>query len=133
MIFLWIFLLILFIILLIYNYLIVSKLIEFQIDHVNPIDICTSLEFFIKPIQILQGIVICFSLIQIRNSWPVFLIFLILFLYIFQISKKQRRYFEPMSIVRDADLIKIRHLIFIGLCGLSFVYSLIQALLEGLN
>ena len=115
----WIFILLFHIILICYHFSILQGLVNFQLDQTSPINLCIELEKHILPIIICNCFTLFLSLIIFKSAWFIFLINLFVIIYIFHLKKrsesKKTQIFDPVLIVRDIDIIKMRHFIAVGI------------------
>jgi len=133
MVVIWLLILLICIALIVINFRIITTIIDFQIDHVNPIDVCTSLSKNIQPLFILLSSNIVLSILKLFKAWPLIIVNAGLLVFFYLNKKKRNRYFEPMTIVRDSDHIKNRHIVVLVLNAFSFIYALVMTLLEAMK
>ena len=113
-------------------FIIVNNIVDFQIDHINPIDISATLERFIRPIICIHAGTVLMCLFDLYHNWPALLIHVIIAGYFIK-KTQRRRYFEPLTIVRDANSHKLT---FIGcLVGtiFSFIYLVVLTIIVALS
>lgn len=108
--------------------LILNALLEFEVDHVNPIDLCSTLEKRVNPILALQSAFTLCSIFDPKRGWPLFIFNLLITIAIIYLKRSKRQIYEPMTIVRDMNQIEGRHIVCIVVCAVSFVYTLVQTL-----
>ena len=106
-----------------------TDLMDFESDHKNPLDLCYQLEKRVMPIIYIEGISALLCLTDVRNSWGVFLGRLAIIGVTLMMKKKTKRFFDPITIVRDMQKIKIRHVAFIVISVVSIVWILIGMML----
>lgn len=129
----WLLLIILIIIALILDILILSSLIDFEIDHVNPIDLCSTLEKKVNPIIVVHSAISITSVFIMSKAWPIFIVNAGIVSYIIYIRKSKNRLFEPMTIVRDMKQVKGRHIIFLVLNCLLFIFGFVETLISAFD
>lgn len=128
MLILWILMIILLIVILTMHLLILNALIEFEVDHVNPIDLCTTLEKRVNPTLYIQGFFTFLTIWDIKRGWPLLIFNLLITIGMIYLKKTKKQIFDPMTIVRDMAQIEGRHIICIVVCAVSFVYTLVQTI-----
>lgn len=109
--------------------IIVSHLIEFEVDHVNPLDLAYSLERWITPILTCEGAAGLLCLTHFLFGFPVALIHTIIIGYLLYIKKQKGRIFDPMTIVRDLSSTKLRHILCAAFSAMSMAWILIVVIL----
>lgn len=103
---------------------IIAKLVDFQSDHINPLDICTTLGKRVNPLLYLQIAICIVSLLQVRYGWIVCFIHIIIILSMIRRLRRNRRYFEPMIIVRDSAKYKLEHVLYMTGCVITCIIIL---------
>jgi hypothetical protein len=127
---LWCFLVLFCVIVLTYHVMIVTQIVDFQIDHVNPIDVCVVLEKRVKPVILAQIAVVVTCLLLMFKSWPIFILEFLVLAYGIYLKKKQGRLFNPITIVRESDGLKIRHGIAVAVQMVALIYAIIAIILS---
>lgn len=119
----------------IYQTIIVNSLIDFEIDHVNPLDMCSQLEKKINPVMGICAGISLISLLDIGKTWLIIIAHLAIIGTIFYTKNvtRKNRVFDPMLIVRDMTKIKTRHIVFLVIELIAVIYCLIQAILTALS
>ena len=112
-----------------FHLIIVSHLIEFEVDHVNPLDLAYSLERWITPILACEGAAGLLCLTHFLFGFPVALIHVIIIGYLLYIKKQKGRIFDPMTIVRDLSSTKLRHILCAAFSAMSMAWILIVVIL----
>lgn len=107
---------------------IMTKLIDFEVDHVNPIDLCSTIEKLVKPFIILDSINVLITLIEIKTCWILFLMNGAILAQTVIMKQKKHRIFEPMTIVRDMSKTKGQIIIVLVVSSISFIIALVQTL-----
>lgn len=129
----WIFILLFIAALIFYHFSILQRLVNFQLDQTSPIQLCINLEQNVLPITICNCAVIFLSIFIFKSSWPIFLTFSLILLYSYHLKQraksKKSQIFDPVTIVRDIDKIKIRHVIALAISLLIAIYCLIKIIL----
>jgi hypothetical protein len=118
---------------LIIHILIITQIVDFQIDHINPIDLCLSLEKRVMPFFYGQVGTIVVLLFLLRRSWPILIVQCGVLVYAISRKRKRSRVFDPITIVRESDQLKIRHGIAIGIQMISIIFGLINLILAALS
>ncbi|EAY23626.1 hypothetical protein TVAG_119630 [Trichomonas vaginalis G3] len=109
--------------------IIINSLVDFQIDRINPLDICSTLDKFINPLKYVHIFVALTSLGWIKAAFPI-LIYHFLIAFHLYYTTRNRRYFEPLTIVRDSDSKKYKLIAILVGVVISFVYSMVIILLS---
>lgn len=129
----WIFILLFVIVLIFYHFSILQKLVNFQLDQTSPIELCINLEKNVLPITIANCAVIFLSIFIFKSAWPIFLSTLIILIYTYHLKKraksKKSQIFDPVTIVRDIDRIKIRHVFALAFALLIAIFCLVKIIL----
>lgn len=128
MLIIWILMIILLVAILTMHLLILNALMEFEVDHVNPIDLCSTLEKRVNPVLALQSAFTFCSILDPKRGWPLFIFNFLITIAIIYLKRSKRQIYEPMTIVRDMSQIEGRHIVCIVVCAVSFVYTLVQTL-----
>lgn len=130
---LWIFIILFLIILMSYHFSILQRLVNFQLDQTSPIDLCIDLEKNVLPITVGNCAVIFLSLFMFKSDWPIFFAYLFMLIYTFHLKEraksKKSQIFDPVTIVRDIDSIKIRHVIALSVSLFLAIFGLIKIIL----
>ncbi|KAK8882306.1 hypothetical protein M9Y10_044948 [Tritrichomonas musculus] len=116
-----------------YHFSILQRLVNFQLDQTSPIDLCIDLEKNVLPITVSNCAVIFLSLFMFKSDWPIFFAYLFMLLYTFHLKEraksKKSQIFDPVTIVRDIDSIKIRHVIALSVSLFLAIFGLIKIIL----
>lgn len=130
---LWIFIILFLIILMSYHFSILQRLVNFQLDQTSPIDLCIDLEKNVLPITVGNCAVLFLSLFMFKSDWPIFFAYLFMLIYTFHLKEraksKKSQIFDPVTIVRDIDSIKIRHVIALSVSLFLAIFGLIKIIL----
>jgi hypothetical protein len=130
MIVVWFILAVLCIAVLFLGVLIMIDLIEFTLDHVNPIDICVVLErrgHYLVRIEI--ATVFC-SLFAFRRAWPLLLIGAFVLWCLYRTRSPKGTLFDPLTVVRDLNELKVEYGIISALFFVRLLYSIVILILE---
>ena len=111
MVAIWIFIVIMSGISMAYHVILTTQIVDFQLDRTNPIDLCTVLEKRVVPLFIPQAVAAVLSLAVLPLGLPVLAVGVTALVWLRRVVKRNARMFDPMTIVRDADQIKIRHMV----------------------
>lgn len=111
MVAIWIFIVIMSGISMAYHVILTTQIVDFQLDRTNPIDLCTVLEKRVVPLFIPQAVAAVLSLLVLPLGLPVLAVGVTAIVWLRRVVKRNVRMFDPMTIVRDADQIKIRHMV----------------------
>ena len=111
MVAIWIFIVIMSGISMAYHVILTTQIVDFQLDRTNPIDLCTVLEKRVVPLFIPQAVAAVLSLLVLPLGLPVLAVGVTALVWLRRVVKRNARMFDPMTIVRDADQIKIRHMV----------------------
>ena len=111
MVAIWIFIVIMSGISMAYHVILTTQIVDFQLDRTNPIDLCTVLEKRVVPLFIPQAVAAVLSLLVLPLGLPVLAVGVTAIVWLRRVLKRNVRMFDPMTIVRDADQIKIRHMV----------------------
>lgn len=111
MVAIWIFVVIMSGISMAYHVILTTQIVDFQLDRTNPIDLCTVLEKRVVPLFIPQAVAAVLSLAVLPLGLPVLAVGVTALVWLRRVVKRNARMFDPMTIVRDADQIKIRHMV----------------------
>ena len=114
---------------LVLHLVIVSHLVEFEVDHVNPLDLAYSLERYINPILVCEAAVALLSLSDLLFGLPLILGHAAVVAYIFYLKQKRSRIFDPMTIVRDIGPTKVRHVVCAIVCAFGLAWILVCVIL----
>ena len=110
--------------------IVITNIVDFQIDRINPIDISSTLNKYIKPLMATHGILVLLFIFDIFSyGFSFFFQLLIHFLilgYFFKKTKNHKPYFEPLTIVRDSNTHKYTFMGFLVLTAVSFIYQLVM-------
>lgn len=113
-------------------FIIITRLVDFQVDHINPLDICATLGRYVNPLLYFNIAICALSVFQIKTAWPILLAHLAIIGYMTRRLRKPR-YFEPMTIVRDANKYKLEHIIYLAVSILAALYCFVRILLEAIS
>ena len=108
--------------------LIITNIVDFQIDHINPLDISATLEKYVKILKYLHVLIVAIFLFDIYHFWPPMILNIIITWYFYS-KTKGKSYFEALTIVRDSNTHKY---VFMGLLSfeiLAFIYQLIMMII----
>lgn len=116
-----------------YHFSILQRLVNFQLDQTSPIDLCIDLEKNVLPITVGNCAVLFLSLFMFKSDWPIFFAYLFMLIYTFHLKEraksKKSQIFDPVTIVRDIDSIKIRHVIALSVSLFLAIFGLIKIIL----
>ena len=127
-VFVWAVLLLLNIAVMAHQLLIIGALSEFEVDHINPLDLCASLEGKVKSLLGFEAAVCFVSLFDIKWGVLVFLMHIVSVIWVGTARRNRPRYFDPVVIVRDNWKIRKRHVILAFLDGFSFPVIILMLL-----
>lgn len=116
------------VVLLVFYILIMNSLTEFETDRINPIDICVSLEKYIRPLMIAHAVTALMTLVRFRYLWIVTIYNIASVAYYFQKTRKHK-FFEPLTIVREITKKKVFCGFHIGCIVICFVIMLVATIL----
>ena len=108
---------------------VVGALAEFEVDHVNPLDLCAMLETKVSPILAAEAGVVFLALFDIKVGAVLIVAHLVIIGWLVYVRRQRRRCFDPMVIVRDNPRIKARHIVFAVIDGISFPVIIVKILL----
>lgn len=108
----------------VFQVMIISDLLDFEADCRNPLDLCCQLDSRVMPILVIEGVAAVLTLGDLRRSWALLIGRLAIILVTLKM-RTRKRFFDPMTIVRDMSKIKIRHAIFAGIGVISVVWTLL--------
>ena len=112
----------------VFYFLIIYEILNFQIDHKNPLDIAGPLNSYIYKIKwILYAIIVCF-LFDIYHNWIPFILHALIAYCLYQ-KTRERNYFEPLVIVRDANTHKYTFSGFLVISIISLIYQFVILLI----
>ena len=113
-------------------FIIINDIVDFQIDHINPIDISATLEKFIKPVIYLHAGISAACILDFYHNWPILIVNALIAGYFIKKTQK-RRYFEPLTIVRDANSHKYTFIGCLVATIISFIYLLVLTIIVALS
>ena len=108
---------------------VIGSLAEFEVDHVNPLDLCAMLETKVSPILAAEAGIVFLSLFDIKVGALLIVTHLVIIGWVVYVRRQRRRCFDPMVIVRDNLRIKARHVLFATIDGISFPVIVVKILL----
>lgn len=112
----------------VFQVMIISDILDFEVDYTNTLDLCCQLDSRVLPLLAAEGVAAVLSLGDLRRAWPI-LIGRLAIIFVTLKMRTRKRFFDPMTIVRDLKKIKIRHAVFTGIGIVSIVWCLIAMIL----
>lgn len=86
-----------------------TRVVQFEINHVNPFVLCETVEGAMKGTLLAHALTVIVSLFAMKLAWPVFLAGILSLLWLVVVKRTQKRFFDPISIVRNTGKVKLRH------------------------
>ena len=116
----------------VFYFLIIYEILNFQIDHKNPLDIAAPLNNNVQRLKWTLVVIAILLVFDLYHNWAPILIHGFIAFYLFQ-KTRERNYFEPLVIVRDANTHKYTFGGFFVLTVLSFIFQLVMILILALS
>jgi hypothetical protein len=114
MIFLWFFTITACSIAMFFNGSITFLIAEWEIDHSSPLDLCHTLNKFVQRVRLGQAALALLSVLQLWAEKlivvPIVVICVVLFVFVYpKKNGRNGRYFDPSTMVRESNGLKIAH------------------------
>jgi hypothetical protein len=110
-----------------FNAYITFNIVEWEVEHSSPLDLCSSLNRFVQKAYVSQGILVVLCLCQFYSSFATApIVVMCVGLFVFAYPRKNRRngrYFDPSTMVRQSNRLKISHGCAVGADFVALLYS----------